>query len=109
MPLILELSNFSNFLSLRPITPYLVIAISLLLISKLPTFSFKKISISSKFTIFILFITGMVFVSLLFFTFETLFIFGLFYILTIPISYIIYKRTKNKFVDLSEDEHEDIL
>ena len=109
MPLILELSNFSNFLSLKPITPYLVIAISLLLISKLPTFSFKKISISSKFTIFILFITGIVFVSLLFFTFETLFIFGLFYILTIPISYIIYKRTKNKFVDLSEDEHEDIL
>ena len=42
LPLIFELSNFSNLMSLKIITPYLTIIVSLLLISKLPTYSFKN-------------------------------------------------------------------
>ena len=48
LPLIFELSNFSSLMSLKIITPYLTIIVSLLLISKLPTYSFKKISIKRK-------------------------------------------------------------
>ena len=42
-PLMFELSNFSNFIDLRIITPYFMVLVSILLISKIPTFSFKKL------------------------------------------------------------------
>ena len=43
LPLIYELSNFTFNFNIKFITPYLVITIAVLLISKVPTFSFKKI------------------------------------------------------------------
>ena len=46
----------------------------------------------------------------MFFTFETLFVFSLSYILTIPISSFTYlKNSKMKNEKLSEEDHEDIL
>ncbi len=109
-PITFELTNFGNTFDLKPITPYLMIVVSLLLISKFPSFSFKKIKISSKFTVFILFIIGLLFVSLMFFTFETLFIFSMIYILTIPLALYSYKKSKKKFKELlSEEEHEDVI
>jgi len=110
LPLIFELSNFNTTVNYKMITPYLVAMIAILLISKMPTFSFKKISIPQKLTIFILFGIGVSFVSLVFFTFETLFILGLLYLATLPLSLIIYfkklKKTENSDID---DEHEDVL
>ena len=61
IPLIYELSNFDFDLNLRFITPYLTIFIALLLVSKIPTPSLKKISISSKTTVFLLLSIGMIF------------------------------------------------
>ena len=81
-----------------------MIVISILLISKFPSFSFKKIKISSKFTIIILFIIGLLFVSLMFFTFETLFIFSMIYILTIPVALYSYNKSKKNFKDLLSEE-----
>ena len=72
IPLIYELSNFDFDLSLRFVTPYLTIFIALLLVSKIPTPSLKKISISSKTTVFLLLSIGMIFIALLFYTFKTL-------------------------------------
>ena len=72
LPLIFELSNFSNLIDLKVITPYLTIIVSLLLISKLPTYSFKNISIKRNMTIFLLLGVGLFFVSIIQFTFETL-------------------------------------
>ena len=71
MPLIYELSTLKLDLNIKSVTPYLTILISLLLVSKIPTLSFKKISISSKTTVFLLLSIGVIFISLLFFTFET--------------------------------------
>ncbi len=70
IPLIYELSNFD--LNLRFVTPYLTIFIALLLVSKIPTPSLKKISISSKTTVFLLLSIGTIFIALLFYTFKTL-------------------------------------
>jgi|TARA_B110000211_G_scaffold228656_1_gene285218 CDP-diacylglycerol--serine O-phosphatidyltransferase len=110
LPLIYELSDLEKKIDVRAITPYLMIIISILLISKFPTFSFKKISISSKFTIFILLVIGISFVSLMFFTFETLLVFGVGYLLTIPLAFIIYfKNIKTNKDPNLEDEHEDVL
>ena len=72
MPLIYELTNLSLDIDIKLITPYLTILIALLLVSKIPTLSFKKISISSKATIFLLLTVGLIFIALLFYTFETL-------------------------------------
>ena len=110
MPLIQELSNFNFNFNLKTLTPYLTIIIALLLVSKIPTLSFKKISISSKTTIFLLLTAGLIFIALLFYTFEALLIFGLVYILSIPASIFIYKSQRKKnFSKISEDDHEDIL
>ena len=89
MPLIYELSifKFSTEVNFKSLIPYFTVLIAFLLVSKFPTFSFKKISISPKTTIFILLGIGLVFISLLFYTFETLLIFGLSYLFLIPISF----------------------
>ena len=110
MPLIYEISDLNINFDIRSLAPYLTIVVAILLVSKLPTLSFKKISISPKATVFILLGIGTIFISLLFYTFETLLIFSLFYLLSIPISFFMYKR-QNKIEDLetSEDDHEDVL
>ena len=43
-PIMYDLSIFSNFLKISNLSPYLVVIASILLISKVPTFSFKKIA-----------------------------------------------------------------
>jgi CDP-diacylglycerol--serine O-phosphatidyltransferase len=110
MPLIFELAGFNLSFSIKNLTPYFTILIALLLVSKIPTLSFKKISISPKSTVFILLAIGTTFISLLYFTFETLFSFGLLYLVLIPVSYIMYKKQDNqKKLETLEDEHEDVL
>ena len=110
LPLIYELTDFSFNFEVRQFTPFLTILIALLLVSKIPTLSFKKISISSKTTIFLLLAAGLIFISLLFYRFETLLIFGIFYLLLIPISFFIFKNNQKKYSSkASEEDHEDVL
>ena len=110
MPLIYELTDFNFNLDVRNFTPYLTIVIALLLVSKIPTPSLKKISISSKTTIFLLLAAVIIFIALLFYTFETLLIFSLIYLSFIPLSIIIYKNQQKKYNQkISDEDHEDIL
>jgi cbb3-type cytochrome oxidase subunit 3 len=47
---------------------------------------------------------------LLYFTFETLLVFGLLYLASIPVSYFIYqKQNKKEISETIDDEHEDVL
>ena len=109
-PLIYELSDLNLSINIKIITPYLTLFIALLLVSKIPTPSLKKISISSKTTIFLLLTVGIIFIALLFYTFETLLIFGLIYFASIPLSIFIFKSQQKKFSQkISDDDHEDIL
>ena len=110
LPLIYEISNFELPFSIDRFIPFYVIFIAVLLISKIPTLSFKKITIPRKLTIFLLLSTGVIFFSLILYTFETLFILGLVYLLLIPIGVIIFqKKSKNINQTLPEDDDEDIL
>ena len=112
MPLIYELSifKFSTEVNFKSLIPYFTVLIAFLLVSKFPTFSFKKIYISPKTTIFILLGIGLVFISLLFYTFETLLIFGLSYLFLIPISFFMYRKQMRKdSLESLDDEHEDVL
>ena len=111
MPLIYELSDLNFKLDIiKNVTPYLTILIAFSLVSKVPTPSLKKISTSSKTTIFLLLTVGIIFVSLLFYTFETLLLFGVIYFVSIPISYFVFKNQQKKYLHkISDDDHEDIL
>ncbi len=110
MPLIYELSNFKINLDLKIITPYLTLLIAILLVSKVPTLALKKISISPKATVFLLLGIGVVFIALLFYTLEALLIFGIGYLISIPISIIMYFNQNKKNTDkMSDENHEDIL
>ncbi len=110
IPLIYELSNFQINFEIKKIVPYLNIVVAFLLISKIPTFALKKIFIPPRFTIFILLLIGVIIVSLIFFTFETLLILILGYLLSIPISiFTFYNLTKKFKNENSQDDHEDIL
>ena len=109
-PLIYELSNLNLNLDLKFITPYLTILTALFLVSKIPTPSLKKISISPKTSIFLLLGIGMIFIALLFYTFETLLFLSLIYLIFIPGSVFLYKKEFKKHVTkISDDDHEDIL
>ena len=110
MPLIYELTDLNFSFGVREATPFLTIFIALLMVSKIPTPSLKKITISSKTTIFLLLSVGIIFISLLFYTFETLLIFSLVYLMSIPISIFIFKNQQKKHMSkISDEDHEDIL
>ncbi len=109
MPLIYELSNLNIGLDIKKITPYFTILIAIMLVSKIPTLALKRISISPKTTVFLLLGIGLIFISLLFFTLETLLIFGVSYLASIPISIILFKNQNKKNSKISEENHEDIL
>ena len=110
LPLIFQLSGFSNFIDLTSITPYFMVLISFLLISKIPTFSFKKIAIRRNMTIFLLLGVGLFFVSIVQFTFETLTVCILIYLFLIPIGIYNYRsKSKNANQIEIEDEQQDIL
>jgi CDP-diacylglycerol---serine O-phosphatidyltransferase len=109
LPLVYELSELKFNLNVKSMTPFFVVFVALLLISKIPTFSLKKIKISSKLTIFLLFGIVIIFVSLIFFTFESLLIIGVIYLCSIPVSYYLYKKTSKKINNNLEEDHEDIL
>lgn len=110
MPLIYELTNLNLGIDAKNITPYLTIIVAVLLVSKIPTLSLKKISISPKTTVFLLLAIGIIFIALLFYTLETLLVFGVIYVLSIPISIYIYKiQSKKNSKKISDEDHEDIL
>ena len=110
MPLIYELTNLNVGIDVKNITPYLTIFVAMLLVSKIPTLALKKISITPKATVFLLLTIGVIFIALLFYTLETLLVFGIIYVLSIPVSFLIYNRqNKKNLKKISDEEHEDIL
>ena len=114
MPLIFSLSEI-NLININYdiIVPIFLILISFLLISKIPTFAFKKIAIPRRMTIFALFGIVLFFGLLLIYTFKVLIICGLIYICLIPFGYFNYQKIYKQKILSSEnddnDELEDIL
>jgi len=100
MPLIYSLSEVQFFnLDYNIIVPALFIIISILLISKIPTYSLKKIVVPRSATIFLLLVVVLYFGLLLIYTFNTMIISGLLYLLMVPVSTIHYfKIIKNMII-----------
>ena len=92
-------------------TPILFVLISILLISKLPTYSFKKIAVPRRLTIFLLFGVVLFFGLLLIYTYNVIVIFSLLYLALIPFSIFHFQNLNKKFINenIDNEEHEDIL
>ena len=112
MPLFFSFSELTLInINYDLVVPIFFVTISILLISKLPTYSFKKIIVPRSMSIFLIFGVVIYFVLLLLYTFNTIVISGLIYLLMIPISSVHFMKVRNKFTTQSGDidDHEDIL
>ena len=109
-PIMYELSSFNIFFDAKIISPYLVVFVSFLLISKIPTFSFKKIVVQRHLTLFLLLGFGLFFVSIIQFTYETMVICSFVYVLLIPISVLSFRsKLKNAQKEIIQEDQRDIL
>ena len=113
-PLIYSLSGLNLFqINYDIIVPVFFITTSFLLISKFPTYSFKKIVIQRKATIFLLFGIVLFFGLLLIYTFNVITISALIYLTLIPVSYFHYQKLKkqnqNEKIQDNDDDLEDVL
>ena len=112
MPLVYSFSEIQFFNpNYKIIVPILFISISILLISKVPTYSLKKIVVPRSTTIFLLLVVVLYFGLLLIYTFNTLIVSGALYLLMIPVSAVHYLKINknNKIKDDNIDHHEDML
>ena len=112
MPLVLSFSEFKYLNeNYKLVVPIFFIIISILLISKIPTYSLKKIAVPRRTSIFLLFSIILYFGLILVYTFNTIIISGIIYLLMIPVSaFHFYMIKKNSKINSEEIEHhEDVL
>ena len=114
MPLILSFSGLGDLffkINYDLIVPIFFIIVSILLISTIPTYSFKKIVIPRSMTKFLLFGIVLFFGSLLVYTFKVLALSSLIYLFLIPISYFHFRKIKKEKNIISDKDEglEDIL
>jgi CDP-diacylglycerol--serine O-phosphatidyltransferase len=109
-PLIISLTDF-NYVQLNYdiIVPTFFIVTSLLLISKFPSYSFKKIVIQRKATIFLLFGIVLFFGLLLIYPFNIIAVSAVIYLLILPISFFHYQKLKKQNQDKDSIEDDDDL
>ena len=110
-PLIISMADFDYIqLNYDIMVPVFFITTSLLLISKFPSYSFKKIVIQRKTTIFLLFGIILFFGLLLVYPFNFISISAIIYLSMLPVSFLHYQKLQKKNDDNEEDEDlEDIL
>jgi len=112
-PLVISMTNFELVkIDNNTIAPIFFIVTSLLLISKFPTYSFKKIVIQRQTTIFLLFGIVLFFGFILIYPFIAISISAIIYLLMLPISYFHYNKLKKQNADkpnMEDDDFEDIL
>jgi len=108
---ILNLGNIFNAENTKIVSSVFIISTSILMVSKIPTYSLKRISIPRRLGVFLLLGIGTYISILIIFTFEILFLTGLVYIILIPISYFHHKHLfkKSSNANTEEDEIEDVL
>ena len=109
-PLIISLTDF-NYIQLNydVLVPAFFIITSLLLISKFPSYSLKKIVIQRKATIFLLFGIVLFFGLLLIYPFNIIAISAVVYLLILPISFFHYQKLKKQNQDKDTIEDDDDL
>ena len=109
LPLILNLSGLFELENYTKISSIAILTTSILMVSKFPTYSLKRIVIPRNSTIFLLLGIGIYVSLLIFYTFKTLFFTGVVYLLLIPISFFHYRNKNKKSYKSALDDDEDVL
>ena len=110
LPLILNLSGIVQFENYTVLSTVAISTTSILMISKIPTYSLKRILIPRHYAIFLLLGIGIYVSLLIFYTFKTLLLTGIIYLLLIPISFFHYRhKNKKSFISSTQEEDEDVL
>ena len=112
-PLIISMTNF-NYIKFdyNIIVSIFFISTSLLLISKFPSYSFKKIIVQRKATIFLLFGIVLFLGLLLIYPFNVIAISAVIYLFMLPISFFHFQKLKKQNQDkdsIEDDDLEDVL
>ena len=108
-PLIISISGFDYIqLNYDVIVPIFFVVTSFLLISKFPSYSFKKIVIPRKTTIFLLFGIVLFFGLLLIYTFNVIAISAVIYVFLLPISYLHFQKIKKKYENEKFQDDDDL-
>ncbi len=109
-PLIFSMSSIELFkIDYQIIVPIFFIITSFLLISKFPSYSFKKIVIQRKATIFLLFGIVLFFGLLLIYPFNVISVSALIYLTMLPISFFHYQKLKKQNEGQNYDDEDDDL
>ena len=109
-PLIFSMSSIELFkIDYQIIVPLFFIVTSFLLISKFPSYSFKKIVIQRKATIFLLFGIVLFFGLLLIYPFNVISVSALIYLTMLPISFFHYQKLKKQNEGQNYDDEDDDL
>ena len=109
-PLIFSMSSIELFkIDYAIIVPIFFIVTSFLLISKFPSYSFKKIVIQRKATIFLLFGIVLFFGLLLIYPFNVISLSALIYLTMLPISFFHYQKLKKQNEGQNYDDEDDDL
>jgi len=109
LPLIFSLSGLMEFENYSMVSSITILLTSALMVSKIPTYSLKRIIIPRNLTIFLLLGIGIYVSLLIFYTFETLFFSGVAYVILIPISYFHFRKKIKTSPAEQNEEDEDIL
>ena len=109
-PLIFSMSSIELFkIDYAIIVPIFFIVTSFLLISKFPSYSFKKIVIQRKATIFLLFGIVLFFGLLLIYPFNVISLSAIIYLSMLPISFFHYQKLKKQNEGQNYDDEDDDL
>ena len=109
LPMIVSYSEYSFFFNdIDNLSIIAILLSSFLMVSKVPTYAFKKIKIKRPLVLLVMILSVLLFGFLITHTFETLFIIGVIYIFSIPVSFIHYRIIKKKY-NLKTDSKESLI
>jgi CDP-diacylglycerol--serine O-phosphatidyltransferase len=83
-----------------------LVAVGALMVSNLPTFSFKKSKVPQEYVLFILVAAGLLVAGLAGAPWRTLIVVGLLYLCTLPFAFLSYNRLRREAERLHEDDEQ---
>ena len=102
LPLVFSFLNFDFIMLYKSLLSFgFVTFSSILMISKVPTFSFKKMKVRRDLVLLTLLSISLLMTALLYFTWEFLSIIGGLYLLSIPVSFYLSKKDERKYEKFS--------
>ena len=117
LPIVLSFQVAESFFHLPLVSAAMVVAVAFLMVSKVPTYSFKRLRVRREYILLVLIVVGLLAAVLWSYPWLTLTGFGVLYVASIPLSMRSYHRYSTAECDgisveeladaLSEDEEQD--